>query len=200
MTEDDYIMISAAAAVFIIIIQRRNTERRMTNFVDQKLSEDLIRPICLTRRRENDIIWRVVIIRRFYWLIEGPHLHSRVDSRSDSWMNVLTMQLLVRSVGWIWHIWFVRLVGPTGRTSPFTRFNCRTNRSYRPVGPTGRSDRSVRPVGPTGRSDRSVRQLDRVNAALLAYIRGHELLRTFRELYLTLLLVRKTAGVIYCGL
>ena len=150
MTEDDYIMISAAAALSIIInrrrrrrlqhnrqcwsrewLQRWNTERGMANFVNQELSEDFIMPICLTRRREKDVIRRVVIIRRFYWLIGGPHLHSQVDSRPDSWMNVLTMQLLVRLVGWIWHVWFVRPVRPTGRPTVHT-----TQLLDRPVGPT----------------------------------------------------------------
>ena len=85
----------------------------------------IFKNICSTQMR-NDVIWRVVVIRRFYWLIGGPHLHSWSNCRPDSWMNVLMMQR-----------WFNRLDGfdmfdssnrldqPVGR--PFTKRNCWSN-------------------------------------------------------------------------
>ena len=138
MSEDDCILILLNFMILSSAVQTRVA--MLKNII-----------LCLTQTRKWGHLTRRDYIRRFYWLIGGPHLHSWSNCRPDIWMNVLTMQLLFQPVGWIWHVWFVRPVGPTSRT------NVHTTQLLLQL--------LDQPVGPTGWADRLVQQLDRVNTA-----------------------------------
>ena len=150
MSGDDYIMMSAAAAVSIIL--NRRIRRRLQH--NRQCWSRLTRVVTTPEHGKRDGKFRrwtepnekitsfdaswLYYVDSIGWLgdlicIVGPTVGP------DSWMNVLTMKLLVQPVGWIWQIWFVQPVGPTGWTTVHAT-QLLIQLLDQPVGPTGWSN------------------------------------------------------------